>query len=151
LKFDHGVLQKEKAIPALDFNAWITEKYVKAAYKAMGADYEKQQAEIIDPKVAHAGLPMEIWHSREGIKTYPTMDDFLKAVSKYNAEGSKLNATYVYDVQTGLKLFGKTAFYVKASDGKFSTFLRKGEAQAHATKVGGKVVTFDEAWGSFQS
>ena len=151
LKFDHGVLQKEKAIPALDFNAWITEKYVKAAYKDMGVDYEKQQAEIIDPKVTHAGLPMEIWHSREGIKTYPTMDDFLKAVAKYNAEGSKLNATYVYDVQTGLKLFGKTAFYVKASDGKFSTFLRKGEAQAYATKVGGKVVTFDEAWGSFQS
>ena len=151
LKFDHGVLQKEKAIPALDFNAWITEKYVKAAYKDMGVDYEKQKAEIIDPKVTHAGLPMEIWHSREGIKTYPTMEDFLKAVAKYNAEGSKLNATYVYDVQTGLKLFGKTAFYVKASDGKFSTFLRKGEAQAYATKVGGKVVTFDEAWGSFQS
>jgi sulfonate transport system substrate-binding protein len=151
LKFDHSVLQKEKAIPALDFNAWITEKYVKAAYKDMGVDYEKQKAEIIDPKVTHAGLPMEIWHSREGIKTYPTMEDFLKAVAKYNAEGSKLNATYVYDVQTGLKLFGKTAFYVKASDGKYSTFLRKGEAQDYATKVGGKVVTFDEAWGSFQS
>ena len=151
LKFDHGVLQKEKAIPALDFNAWITEKYVKAAYKDMGVDYEKQKAEIIDPKVTHAGLPMEIWHSREGIKTYSTMDDFLKAVAKYNAEGSKLNATYVYDVQTGLKLFGKTAFYVKASDGKFSTFLRKGEAQAYAVKVGGKVVSFNEAWGSFQS
>jgi sulfonate transport system substrate-binding protein len=151
LKFDHGVLQKEKAIPALDFNAWITEKYVKAAYKDMGVDYDKQKAEIIDPKVTHAGLPMEIWHSREGIKTYSTMDDFLKAVAKYNAEGSKLNATYVYDVQTGLKLFGKTAFYVKAADGKFSTFLRKGEAQAYAAKVGGKVVSFNEAWGSFQS
>ena len=27
LKFDHGVLAREKAIPPLDFNAWITEKY----------------------------------------------------------------------------------------------------------------------------
>jgi sulfonate transport system substrate-binding protein len=151
LKFDHGVLQKEKAIPPLDFGAWITEKYVKAAYKDMGLDYDKQKAEIIDPKKTHAGLPMEIWHSREGIKTYPTMAEFLKAVAKYNAEGSKLNATYVYDVQTGLKLFGKTAFYVKAPNGEFSTFLRKTEAQAYATKIGGKVVTFAAAWGAFQS
>ena len=79
------------------------------------------------------------------------MEDFLKAVAKYNAEGAKLNATYVYDVQTGLKLFGKTAFYVKASDGKFSTFLRKGEAEAYAKKVGGKVGDLRQAWGSFQS
>jgi hypothetical protein len=75
---------------------------------------------------------MEIWHARDGMKSFPTMADFLKAVAKYNAEGAKLNATYVYDKETGLKLFGKTAFYVKAGDGAFSTFLRKREAEAYA-------------------
>ena len=36
LKFDHSVLAKEQQIPPLDFNAWITETYVKAAYKEYG-------------------------------------------------------------------------------------------------------------------
>ncbi len=151
LKFDHGVLAKEQAIPPLNFDAWITESYVKTAYKEMGLDYEGDKAKIVDPLKANAGLPMEIWHSREGIKTYPTMAAFLKAVATYNAEGSKLNATYVYDAETGLKLFGKTAFYVKAANGEFSTFLRKREAEAFAKKVGGTVVTFEQAWGSFSS
>jgi sulfonate transport system substrate-binding protein len=151
LKFDHGVLAREKAIPPLDFNAWITEDYVKAAFKDMKLDYDAQKKQVVDPVKANAGLPMEIWHSREGIKTYPTMGEFLKAVAKYNAEGSKLNATYVYDKETGLKLFGKTAFYVKAGNGEFATFLRKREADAYAAKAGGKVITYDTAWGSFSS
>jgi NitT/TauT family transport system substrate-binding protein len=150
LKFDHGVLAKEQQIPPLDFNTWITEKYVKAAYKDMGIDYDKQKAETVDPK-QYASYPMEIWHARDGIKSYPTLAEFLKAVAKYNAEGAKLNATYVYDKNTGLKVFGKSAFYVKAPGGEFSTFLLKGDATAYAGKVGGTVMTFDQAWGSFQS
>ncbi|ARQ02728.1 ABC transporter substrate-binding protein [Pseudorhodoplanes sinuspersici] len=151
LKFDHTVLAKEQAIPPLDFDTWITDTYVKAAYKDMKVDYEAEKAEVVDPVKANAGLPMEIWHSREGIKTYPNLAAFLKAVATYNAEGSKLNSTYVYDVETGLKLFGKTAFYVKANDGSFATFLRKREAEAHAKKVDGTIVTYEEAWGSFSS
>ncbi len=150
LKFDQTVLQKEKLSPPLDFDAWITETYVKAAYKDMGLDYAKQKAQIVDPK-QFAGYPMEIWHARDGIKSYPTMAEFLKAVAKYNAEGAKLNATYVYDKDTGLKVFGKSAFYVKAPSGEFSTFLLKGDAAAYASKVGGAVMTFDQAWGSFSS
>lgn len=116
----------------------------------MGLDYAKQKAQIVDPK-QYAGYPMEIWHARDGIKSYPTMAEFLKAVAKYNAEGAKLNATYVYDKDTGLKVFGKSAFYVKAPSGEFSTFLLKGDAAAYASKVGGTVMTFDQAWGSFSS
>lgn len=151
LKFDHTVLVKEQAIPPLDFNAWITESYVKTAYKDMKLDYEAEKAKIVDPVKANEGLPMEVWHARDGIKTFPTMAEFLKAIAKYNAEGAKLNATYVYDKETGLKLFGKTAFYVKAADGGFATFLRKREAEAYAKKAGGTVVTYDQAWGTFSS
>ncbi|MFY0609980.1 MAG: ABC transporter substrate-binding protein [Hyphomicrobiaceae bacterium] len=142
LKFNHGVLVKEKSIPPLDFNAWITEKYIKAAYKEMGVDYGADKKTIVDPLKANAGLPMEVWHSREGISTYPDMAAFLKAVSKYKAVGQKLNATYVYDKETGLKLFGKTAFYVAGPDGKFSTFLRKKDAEAFAGSSKGKLTDF---------
>jgi NitT/TauT family transport system substrate-binding protein len=145
LAFDHGVLVKEKQIPPLDFKAWITEDYIKAAYQEMGLDYDAEKAKVVDPLKANAGLPMEIWHAREGISTYPDMRAFLKAVAEFKATGAKLNATYVYDVETGLKLFGKTAFWVAAGDGKFATFLRKVEAQKYAEKNGGKVISFDEA------
>ena len=150
LKFDHTVLAKEQQIPPLDFKSWITETYVKAAYKDLGVDYAKQQAVIVDPK-EYAGYPMEIWHARDGIKTYANMADFLKAVAKYKAEGAKLNATYVYDKNTGLKMFGKSAFYVKASDGTFSSFLLKPDAETYAKSVGGTVEDFHQAWGAFQS
>jgi NitT/TauT family transport system substrate-binding protein len=151
LALDHGVLVKEKAIPPLDIKAWITEDYLKAAYKDMGLDYAAEKAKVVDPATANDGLPMEIWHSRDGISTYPDMAAFLKAVADFNATGAKLNSTYVYDAETGLKLFGKTAFYVKAPDGTFSTFMRKEEAETYAGKVKGSVVSFDEALASFAS
>jgi NitT/TauT family transport system substrate-binding protein len=71
--------------------------------------------------------------------------DLLKAVAKTQETGAKLNATYVYDQETGLKLFGKTAFFVTESNGDFSTFLRKGDAEKRAEAVKGKVVNYDEA------
>ena len=149
LKFDHGVLEREKAIPPLDFAAWITEDYVKAAYADMGLDYAADKAEIVDPKAANNGLPNEVWHARDGISTYPTMKEFLQAVSAFNATGAKLNATYVYDKATGLKLFGKTAFFVKTAGGTYETFLRKPDADAFAAETGGSVIDLDTALGDF--
>lgn len=151
LKFNHGVLKKEKAIPPLDFNAWITEDYIKAAYKDMGKDYDADKTGIIDPVKANAGLPYEVWHSRDGISTYPDMTAFLKAVAGFRATGAKLNATYVYDKETGLKLFGKTAFYVMSPKGEFTTFLRRKEATSFAGKSGGEVIDFEKAIASAAS
>ncbi|KUP91303.1 ABC transporter substrate-binding protein [Tritonibacter horizontis] len=150
LKFNHGVLVKEKAIPPLDFEAWITEDYLKAAYADMGVDYAADKAKMVDPAVANEGLPMEIWHARDGISSYATMPEFLTAVAEMQGTGAKLNSTYVYDVETGLKLFGKTAFWVKTGDG-YATFLRKGEAEAYAAENAGALVTFDEAVADFIS
>lgn len=145
LKFNHGVLTKEKKIPPLDFDEWITDKYIKAAYKEMGVDYEKDLAQMVDPAVANAKLPMEIWHSRDGIKSYATLPEFLAAIAKFRATGAKINSTYVYDKETGLKLFGKTAFWVVSPTGEFSTFLRRGEAEKYAADTKGKVIDFEEA------
>lgn len=151
LKLDHSVLVKENVIGPLDFDTWINDSFVRQAYKNLGLNYDAQLAQIVDPVKANAGLPMEIWHARDGIKRYATMNEFLKAVADFNATGVRLNATYVYDKETGLKLFGKTAFYVKAANGEFSTFMRKREAEAYAKTVGGTLVTYEQAWSSFSS
>ncbi|MEM9681859.1 MAG: ABC transporter substrate-binding protein [Pseudomonadota bacterium] len=151
LKFNHGVLAKEKKIPPLDFDAWITDEYIRAAYKDKGMDYDAAEKDVHDPAVAHKELPMEVWHAREGIKNYPEVKTFLKAVSDFRSVGQKLNATYVYDEATGLKLFGKMAFYVKDKDGDFTTFLRKKDADAFAAKSGGTVIGFEEALASLST
>jgi len=98
LKFNHGVLVAEKAIPPLDFDEWITEDYIRSAYADLGVDYEADKAVLVDPIAANKGLPMEIWHSRDGVSTYGSMAEFLTAAAEMKGTGAKLNATYVYDV-----------------------------------------------------
>lgn len=148
LAFNHGVLVKEKAIPPLDFDAWINEDYIKAAYADLGVDYEAEKAIVVDPLEANKGLPMEIWHSRDGVSAFASMPEFLKAMADIRATAALVNATYVYDVETGLKLFGKTAFWVKSGD-DYATFLRKGEAEDFAAANGGALISFDEAIADF--
>jgi NitT/TauT family transport system substrate-binding protein len=117
----------------------------------MGVNYDAKLAKVVDPAVANRNLPDEIWHARDGIKTYPTVKEFLKAVADFAATGAKLNATYVYDKNTGLKMFGKSGFYVKAPDGTYSAFLRKAEAESFAATVKGEVLSFQDAVASVTS
>ena len=99
---------------------------------------------MVDPAISNASLPMEIWHSRDGISSYKTVEEFLGAIEDFRQTGAKLNATYVYDRETGLKLFGKTAFFVNSGDG-FETFLRKPDADAFASQSKGEVMTYEAA------
>ena len=72
------------------------------------------------------------------------MASYLKAVGKFQANAQKLNATYVYDDVTGLKLFGKMAYYVKTKDA-YKAFLRKQDAESYAKKVGSVPIDFEKA------
>ncbi|HVC50498.1 MAG TPA: ABC transporter substrate-binding protein [Stellaceae bacterium] len=151
LEFDHKVLADAHLSPPLDFKKWVDDGYIRTAYKAMGLDYDRQLAQVVDPSVANRGLPDEIWHARDGIKSYPTMKAFLKAAADFTATGAKINATYVYDQATGLKLFGNSAFYVETPGGDYAAFLRKGEAEKYAADKKGKALTFDQAMHSTTS
>ena len=145
LEFDHKVLVQQKKSPPLDFKKWITEDYLKSAYSEMGLDYSVDQKKLHDPAIAHKGLPSEIWHAREGIKTYKGANELMKALAKFRSVGQKVNATYVYDAETGLKLFGKMAYYVKDKAGKYISFLRKPDADKFAQANSSKVETFEAA------
>jgi NitT/TauT family transport system substrate-binding protein len=145
LQFDHDILQKAGQVGVLDFTTWIDDSYIKQAYSQMHVDYAADLAVIVDPKAASAGLPNEVWEAKSGIVTYPTTTAFLKAVAGLNATGQKINATYVYDHVSGLKLFGNTAFYAVASSGEATPFLLRPEAEAFASSTQGKVIDFATA------
>jgi len=145
LEFDHTVLAREKKIPPLDFKKWIDDSYVRKAYAEMKLNYDKDLKTIVDPKVANMKLPpAEIWSKKKGIITYASVGAMLKAAKGMKASGD-FDASYVYDKTTGVKLFGKSAFYVKDSKGGYTTFMRKVEADQFASKIGGKSMQFAQA------
>ncbi len=145
LAYDHEVLAKERNVPPLDLKAWIDDRYVREAYKEMGMDYDKAVAEIHDPLADKDLPPAELWHAKNGIQSFDSIAAMLKAAAEYNKTGQKVNATYVYDQRSHLKLFGKLAFYVEAKDGTFSTFMHRADAMEFAQSKAGKLLTFDEA------
>ena len=141
LKFDHTVLVKEKAIPPLDFNRWIYDGYIRKAYSELGLDYEKDLNYTRIAKKENMMLaPAEIWHKDKGIISYKTVAAMLEDSKKFKKAGT-LRASYVYDNTTGLKIFGKTATYVKGKNGVIKTFMRKADAMKFSASDGGKLMT----------
>jgi NitT/TauT family transport system substrate-binding protein len=145
LKFDYHVLRKAKDIPRLDFSKWIDDRYVRRAYREMGLDYDRQLAVMVDPKTASRGLPDEVWVAGEGIRTYPTPATLLSAVAALEKAGRKIDATYVYDATTGVKIFGKTAYYVRNSRGAITAFMLRPDAASFSRKTGGTLLSYRQA------
>lgn len=130
LKYDHALLVKEKDVPPLTFAKWIDDSYVKAAYAARGQDYSKLVSSVVTPKIDDPALkPAELWIDGEGIVSFDSIKAMTEAYSAAEKAGKKVNASYVYDQATGLKLFGHVAFYVKKADGELVAFMKKGDAE----------------------
>ena len=146
LKQDHAVLAKERAIPALDFGTWIDDRFIRQGYKELGLDYAKEAESLWDPMLENPKLaPAEAWHPSRGVLSYPTVSAMLSEYAKTAQGSEKLRATYVYDQVTRVKLFGHVASYVKEKDGSYVPFLRKTDAEKHATESSGKVLSFSAA------
>jgi NitT/TauT family transport system substrate-binding protein len=148
LKFDYRVLRKGKNIPPLDFSKWIDDRYVRTAYREMGLDYDRQLAVLVDPKTANGGLPDEVWVDGEGIKDYSSPAAMLAAVAALTRAGRKIDATYVYDATTGVKIFGKSAYYVRTKSGSLTAFMLQPDAAAYSRKEGGTLMSYPQALSS---
>lgn len=130
LKYDHNLLVKEKDVPPLTFDKWVDPSYVKQSYTARGMDYEALAGSVVTPKIDDPALPpAELWIEGEGILTFDSIKAMKEAYAAAEKAGKKINASYVYDKATGLKLFGHVAFYVKQPDGELVAFMKKGDAE----------------------
>ncbi|WP_417547642.1 ABC transporter substrate-binding protein [Marinobacter segnicrescens] len=143
LKYDHALLQREVGIPDLAFDRWLDDSYLRNAYETMDMDYEALVSTVVDTKPNNPDFaPAEIWFADKGIVTYDSVADMLAAAS---TAGDGVNATYVYDNLTGLKLFGKAAYLVKGADGEVVAFLKKADSDKYIAENGGTLVTRDSA------
>ncbi|MFW5454601.1 ABC transporter substrate-binding protein [Thioalkalivibrio sulfidiphilus] len=142
LKVHHSVLAREREIPPLAFERWIDETYVKAAYARIGVDYDAQVATLVSPIPNNPELAAaEIWFAEGGVQTYDSIAAMVEAQKAAEASGARIFSTYVYDYNTGLKLFGKTAFMVKSPDGGLVAFMKKPDADAYAAEHGGELTS----------
>jgi NitT/TauT family transport system substrate-binding protein len=134
LQESHALLMRERDVPALDFDAWVDDSYVRAAVTARGGDYEAMVGSVVDTALANVGRPAEIWHPRDGISTYGDINEFFAGLAAIRDTGFAPLASYVYDANSGLKLFGTSAFYAEA-DGTYAAFLKRADAEAFGTLV----------------
>jgi len=142
----------KKADQGLDVDKFVDDKYIKAAFKASGLDYDAALknydqlpltakdaatgAEIKDPKRV-----AQIWVKGEDkVRHYASVENALKALKALEAESKVARAFYAQDRNNGIKLLGAQAWFVRADNGEVSAFLLKDQAQAWANDHGGKVL-----------
>ncbi len=143
LKYDHALLQREVGIPDLAFDRWIDDSYLRNAYATAGMDYDALAGTVVDTTPNNpAFAPAEIWFADKGIVSYDSVADMLAAEASTD---EAVNATYVYDNLTGLKLFGKAAYLVKGADGDVVAFLKKADSDKYIAENGGTLVIRENA------
>lgn len=93
----------------------------------------------------------ELWVDGEGIASFSSPACTLGAYADLKAKGKKITVAYVFDTERGIKLFADQAFFAVGGKDEIAPFLLKKDAEAHAAKIGGKVVNFTQALKSAMS
>ena len=138
-----------------DPKTWVDDSYIRKAYAELHLDYDKELASTANYEISgtdkFCNKPIteprkagEVWVDGEGIMPFSSAACTLGAYADFKAKGKKINVAYVFDTSRGIKLFADQAFFA-AGKGEIAPFLLKKDAEAYATKIGGKVVGLDDA------
>jgi len=160
IKTAHGVLQKMGRVKDFDMNAWINESYVRQAFKERGQDYDAQKQTLANYEVSGTDpicktpitRPKEagqIWLANGTLVSLSSAMCTLRGISIYEGQGQKVQVAYLYDKALGIKLFADKAFFaLDNTDPKkpqFVPYLLKKDAEAHAARSKGRLITYTEA------
>ncbi|MFH1340200.1 MAG: ABC transporter substrate-binding protein, partial [Pseudomonadota bacterium] len=154
---DVKVLQNLGRMKEFDPAKWVDDSYIRKAYAELKLDYDAElkstknyevsgedkfcKKPIGDPRKAG-----EVWVDGEGISPYSSPACTLGAYADIKAKGKKINVAYVFDTARGIKLFADQAYFAVAADkSEIAPFLLKKDAEAHAAKIKGKVLGFEDA------
>lgn len=146
----------KRADTDLDLDTFITDKYIRAAFKASGLDYDARLADYAPLALvandSATGKPIkdtkrvaEIWlNSEPTVRHYSTPESALKALAGFEKAGKTARAVYAQDHDFGIKLLAGNAWFVVSPKGQIDAFLLKGDADAFAQKNDGEVKDFNE-------
>lgn len=138
----------------LDIKQFITDQYLRAAFKAEGKDYD-QALKNYEPLALVAndhttGKPItdikrlaQIWVKDEAkVRHYASPEAAFKALGALENEGKPIRAVYAQAYDSGIKLLATQAWFVADSKGQLKAFLLKEHADAYARQAGGQVRDF---------
>ncbi|USX11550.1 ABC transporter substrate-binding protein [Oxalobacteraceae bacterium OTU3CAMAD1] len=143
----------------LDVNTFIDDRYIRAAFKQAGLDYDARLKNYnrlpLVAKDAATGKPItdfsrltQIWVDGEPlVRHYTSADSAFTALRQLDKDGKKVRVVYAHDRDSGLKLFARDAWFVTVK-GDTSAFLTRASADAWAARNGGSVVDFAAARGT---
>ncbi|MER9133215.1 ABC transporter substrate-binding protein [Mesorhizobium sp. M0768] len=153
----------KKTDQSLDVNSFVDDRFIKAAFKASGVDYDaslKNYAQQpLNAKDAATGEAIsdpkrvaEIWVQGEPlVRHYASPQNAFKALKAIEGEGKPVRVFYAQDRESGIKLLGNQAWFVHADGGEVSAFLLKENAEKWAWDHGGKVLDFAAAKASIMA
>ncbi|BCG83379.1 ABC transporter substrate-binding protein [Mesorhizobium sp. 113-3-3] len=153
----------KKTDQSLDVNSFVDDRFIKAAFKASGLDYDaslKNYAQLpLNAKDAATGEAIsdpkrvaEIWVQGEPlVRHYASPQNAFKALKAIEGEGKPVRVFYAQDRESGIKLLGNQAWFVRADGGEVSAFLLKETAAKWARDHGGKVLDFAAAKASIMA
>jgi len=147
----------KRADTDLDLDVFINDKFIRAAFKASGLDYDAQLKDYASAALvandAISGKPLkdttrvaQIWLKDEPkVRHYASPESAFKALAALEKQGKSARAVYAQDKSAGIKLFADRAWYVVAGSNGLNAFLLKGDAENFAAKNGGEVKDFEAA------
>lgn len=141
----------------LDAQNFIDDRYIRAAFKQAGLDYEaqlKNYAKLPLKANDHAsGKPITdfqraaaLWVKGEPkVRHYASVEGALADLRKLEADGKAVRAVYVHDLIHKIKLLAPLSWYAIDAKGQLSAFLQKDAALAYAKVNGGRALDFAAA------
>ncbi len=147
----------KKADQGIDIDTFVTDRFIKDAFKASGRDYDtalktydqlplKAKDALTGEEIKDFKRVAQIWVKDEPlVRHYATADNAFKALKSLETEGKSIRVLYAQDRNSGIKLLGSQAWFVRTDAGEVSAFLLKEQAEAWSKEKGGKVLDFPGA------
>lgn len=164
LKYDATVLRDEMGIiGSMDVDSWVKDDYIRTAFEREGRDYDELLQSMkpharIEGRDAISGVEImdqnlagEIWAKGLGIEPFATPAHVLEGIRRFEADGTKILASYVTDYESCTKVFADKAFYVQAPEVPetggpgLAAFATRGAAQRFARQRGSEVTGYRKA------
>ena len=144
---------------ALAADTFIDDRYLRAAFKAEGLDYDAQLKNYVRLPLkasdALTGQPIaddrraaQVWVAGEPrVRSYASPENAFADVRRIEAAGGKVRVVYAQDRKLGLKLLASQAWFAADAKGQLNAFLLKDDAARFAQDHHAQVLDFAAARG----
>ena len=141
----------------LDTDSFIDDRYVRAAFKQAGLNYDAQLKNYdklpLKANDHRTGKPITdfqrvagLWVQGEPkVRHYASVEGAFADLRRLEADGKTVRAVYVHDLIHKIKLLAPLSWYAIDGKGQLSAFLQKDAAVAYAKVNGGRALDFAAA------